>query len=78
MEALTNLATELGLDGATFASCLNSGVKAPEVQENMNMAQADGVHTLPAVLVGDSLIEGRKDLDIYIQAIEEALAAQLP
>jgi len=75
VEALTGLAAELGLDEATFASCLNSGVKAPELEENMNMAQADGVHTLPAVLVGDSIIEGRKSLDIYIQAIEEALAA---
>lgn len=78
VESLTNLAAELGLDGAAFASCLNSGVKAPEVEENMNMAQADGLHTLPAVLVGDSMIEGRKSLDIYIQAIEEALAAPAP
>ena len=78
VEALTQLATDLGLDETAFGTCLNSGVKVPEVQENMNLAQADGVHTLPAVLVGDYLVEGRKDLDIYIQAIEETLAAQPP
>jgi protein-disulfide isomerase len=78
VEALINLAAALDLDETAFTSCLNSGVKAPELEENMNMAQADGVRTLPAVLVGDFKIEGRKSLDTYIQAIEEALAAQQP
>jgi protein-disulfide isomerase len=77
-ESLTNLAAGLGLDEAAFTSCLNSGAKAAEVEENMNMAQADGVHTLPAVLAGDSMIEGRKSLAIYTQAIDEALAARAP
>jgi protein-disulfide isomerase len=76
VEALADLAAELGLDEATFADCLNSEAKKAEVEENMNMAQTDGVHTLPTVLVGDFKIEGRKSLETYIQAIEEALAAQ--
>ena len=76
VEALTDLAVELGLDEAAFASCLDSEARQAELEANMNMAQADGVSTLPAVLVGDSKIEGRKSLDVYIQAIEEALAAQ--
>jgi protein-disulfide isomerase len=75
-EALTNLASELGLDEAAFTNCLNSEVKAPEVEENMNMAQADGISTIPAVLVGNVTIQGRKPLDTYIQAIEEVLVAQ--
>ena len=74
-EALTNLAAELGLDEAAFTTCLNSEAKQAELEANMMMAQADGVHTLPAFLVGDSKIEGRKSLDVYIQAIETALAA---
>jgi protein-disulfide isomerase len=78
VEALTNLVGELGLDGAAFTTCLSSGAKRAELEENMDMAQADGVRTLPAVLVGDFKIEGRKSLDLYIQAIEEALAAQQP
>jgi len=77
-EALIELAAGLGLDGATFGSCLNSEAKKAELEENMTMAQADGVSTLPAVLVGDFKIEGRKSIDTYIQAIEEALAAQPP
>jgi len=78
VEALTNLAAELGLDETAFTSCLNSGVKAPELEENMNMAQADGVRLLPTVLVGDFKIEGYKPLDTYTQAIEAALTTQPP
>ena len=78
VEALVDLAGELGLDEAAFANCLNSEAKKAEVEENMNKAQTDGVSTLPAVLVGDFKIEGRKSLDTYIQAIEQALATQPP
>jgi predicted DsbA family dithiol-disulfide isomerase len=76
VEALIQLAIELGLDETAFANCLNSDARKAEVEENMNMAQTDGVSTLPAVLVGNVTIQGRKPLDTYIQAIEEALAAQ--
>lgn len=76
VEALTSLAAALGLDEAAFASCLNSEAKEAEVEENMNMAQTDGVSTLPAFVVGDFKIEGRKSIDIYIQAIETVLATQ--
>jgi predicted DsbA family dithiol-disulfide isomerase len=44
----------------------------------MNTAQADGVSTLPAFLVGNFTIEGRKSLDTYIQAIEPVLTTQPP
>ena len=76
VEALTSLAAALGLDEAAFASCLNSEAKEAEVEENMNMAQTDGVSTLPAFVVGDFKIEGCKPLDTYIQAIETVLATQ--
>lgn len=78
VEALTTLAAALDLDEAAFASCLNSGAKEIEVEENMSMAQADGVGTLPAFLIGDFKIVGYKPLDTYIQAIEEVLAVQTP
>jgi len=77
-EALTTLAAVLNLDEAAFTNCLNSEAKKAEVEENMSMAQADGVGTLPAFLIGDFKIEGYKPLDTYIQAIEEVLAAQAP
>lgn len=76
VEALTQLAIALGLDEAAFATCLSSQVKRAELEENMNMALADGVGTLPAFLVGNVTIQGRKPLDTYVQAIDEALAAR--
>jgi len=78
VEALTGLAVELGLDQAAFANCLNSEAKKAEVEENMRMAQADGVSTLPAFLVGDFKIEGCRPLDTYIEAIETVLTTQPP
>jgi len=77
VQALTDLAAELGLDEAAFSSCLNSEAKKAELEENMDMAQAHGVSTLPTVLVGDFKIEGHKSLDTYIEAIEAALTTQL-
>jgi len=78
VEALVNLAADLDLNDAAFADCLNSEAKKAEVEENMRMAQADNVQTVPALLVGNVTIQGRKPLDTYIQAIEEVLAAQTP
>lgn len=77
-EALISLAGELGLDEAAFASCLNSQAKGAELEENMRMAQADGVGTLPAFLVGNFKIEGYKPLDTYVRAIETVLTTQPP
>jgi len=76
VQALISLAAALGLDEGTSVTCLNSEAKKAEVEENMRTAQADDVHTIPALLVGNVTIQGRKPLDIYIQTIEEALAAQ--
>jgi protein-disulfide isomerase len=78
VETLTSLAGELGLDEAAFAGCLSSGAKRTELEANMTMAQADGVETLPALLVGNFTIQGYKPLETYVEAIEEALAARTP
>lgn len=78
VEALTQLAAVLDLDETAFTSCLNSEAKKAEAEENMRMAQTDGVSTLPALLVGDFKIEGYKPLDTYIQAIETVLTNQPP
>ena len=76
VEALTGLAAELGLDEVAFTYCLNNEAKKADVEENMRMARADGVNTLPAFLVGDFKIEGCRPLDTYIEAIEAVLTTQ--
>jgi protein-disulfide isomerase len=77
-DQLVALAKSLGLDEVKFRNCLVSGEKEAEVEQNVKMAQRDEVSTLPALLVGETKIEGYKPLDTYVQAIEKALAAQQP
>jgi len=73
MDELVALATSLGLDAAAFRSCLESGDKEAQVEKNMDLARADGVQTLPAVLVGNAKVEGYKPLDVYLKVVNQAL-----
>lgn len=72
--ALVDRASWLGLDDVPFADCLQRGVKRLEVQNNLKAAQAQGVRTLPAVSIGNVMIQGNKPLEVYVQAIERVLS----
>jgi protein-disulfide isomerase len=74
---LVGLAGMLGLDDQALRRCLESRSKRPELQKNLSMAQADGVHTLPAVLINGVKIEGYKSFAVYTQAMERALGKTL-
>lgn len=74
-EELLRPAEALGLDTETFRLCLESGSKRAELEKNLSLLKADGVHVLPAVIIGDAKVEGYKPLDTYIQLIERQLAA---
>jgi len=73
IDELVALATSLGLDAAAFRSCLERGDKEAQVDMNMALARADGVQTLPTLLVGNAKVEGYKPLDVYLNAINQAL-----
>ena len=73
VEELVALATSLGLDAATFRSCLESSDKEAQVDMNMALARADAVETLPALVVGNTKVEGYRPLDVYLNAIDQAL-----
>jgi len=73
-DQLVAMASSLGLDAVAFRSCLDSSEKKAEVEQNMNLAKADGVRVLPAVIIDGTKLEGYKLLDTYIQVIERALA----
>jgi protein-disulfide isomerase len=64
-EELVELAGSLGLDKEVLRRCLESGSKKSELEKNMKRAKADGVHTLPAVLIDGVKIEGYRPLDAY-------------
>ncbi|MDM8000357.1 MAG: thioredoxin domain-containing protein [Dehalococcoidia bacterium] len=73
IDKLVALATSLGLDAPAFRSCLESGHKGSQVEVNMALARADGVQTLPALLAGNARVEGYKPLDVYLNAVDQAL-----
>jgi protein-disulfide isomerase len=73
IEELVALATSLGLDTAAFRSCLESGDKKVQVDMNMALFRADTVQTLPAVIAGNTRVEGYKPLDVYLDVINQAL-----
>ena len=73
-EELLKLAEALGLDVETFRLSLESGSKRGELERNLSLSKADGVHVLPAVIIAGAKVEGYKQLDIYIQLIEQQLA----
>lgn len=72
-QALINLATSLGMDGQAVKACLDDGCKASELKNNLDMAETDGVHVLPAVVVDGVKIEGFKPLQTYVDVIDQAL-----
>jgi protein-disulfide isomerase len=76
-EELIDLAGTLGLDTEALRKCLDSGGKRLELQKNLKTAEANGVHTLPAVFINDIKIEGNRPLSIYTRVIERILKESL-
>jgi protein-disulfide isomerase len=72
-EELTRLAGTLGLDEKAIQNCLESDSKKAQLDNNLNLAKADGVHTLPAFIINGIKVEGYKPLDTYIKLIEQTL-----
>lgn len=68
-------ASELGLNTATFNSCLDSGKYASEVQKDIADAQAAGVTGTPTFFVNGVKLVGAQPYEVFQQAIDAALAA---
>ena len=45
-----------------------------ELEKNLSLSEADGVHVLPVVIIDGAKVEGYKQLDTYIRLIEQQLA----
>lgn len=76
MFSITNLKTwarEIGLDGARFNQCLDSGKYAKEVEEDLAAGQAAGVNGTPATFINGRLIAGAVPFAQFQAIIEEEL-----
>lgn len=75
-ENLISAAEGIGLDEGAFSTCLQSGAKQAEIDENMRQAGAAGITGLPTVFIngGEVAEEALFSLETYIEIIEDLLA----
>ena len=67
---LKRLAAELGLDGAAFNTCLDSGKYASLVRTETATVQSLGVRGTPAFLVNGRPLVGAQPFEVFQQIIE--------
>jgi protein-disulfide isomerase/Spy/CpxP family protein refolding chaperone len=68
-------AREVGLDGAKFDACLDSGEKAKLVQANRKAGEEAGVTGTPAFFVNGRLISGAQPFEEFKKIIDKELAS---
>ena len=73
LDALKRRAGELGLDTATFNSCLDSGRKAATVNDDMDAGEEAGVFTTPTMIINGRILEGNHPY----AAIERVIKSEL-
>lgn len=73
-EALIATAEELGLDAEQFAADFHSAEVAGAVQRNVDEAAAIGAFSTPAFLLAGQPILGAQPTEVFVGALEQALA----
>jgi protein-disulfide isomerase len=73
---LKQVAADLGLDAAAFATCLDEGKYAQRVEEETAEARKLGATGTPTFFVNDTKIVGAQPFAAFQAAIEEALKAK--
>jgi protein-disulfide isomerase len=68
-------AREIGVDGAKFDQCLDSGEKAPLVAANKKAGEAVGVTGTPAFFVNGRLLSGAQPFEEFKKVIDKELAS---
>ena len=67
-------AAEIGLDGESFAACLENHDSAAAVQADMEEAMSLGITGTPAFLINGQLVSGALPFEAFEQAVESAIA----
>lgn len=73
-EALTGLATELGLDGQALAQCLSNGTHRSDVENARQAATRRGINSTPTFYVNNQRIEGNLPLSQFETVINQEVA----
>jgi protein-disulfide isomerase len=72
--ALVDLASALGLDVDRFVDDLRSAEVAAAVQRNEDEGMAIGARSTPAFLIGGRPVMGAQPTEVFLAAVEDALA----
>jgi len=72
--AFEEYAQQLGLNAATFSSCLDSSATAYDVQADIAAGSAAGVSGTPSFFINGVKVVGAQPYSVFQQAIEQMLA----
>ncbi len=72
--ALKETARKLGLDGAKFDACLDSGKHADNVRADYQLGESMGVNSTPTVYINGRALVGAQPFEAFKQIIDEELA----
>ncbi len=75
VQKLKETAGKLGLDSGQFASCLDTGKTAPQVQADLDLGMKLGVNSTPAVFINGRLISGAQPYEAMAKVIDQELAS---
>lgn len=73
-EAFIGMAEDLGLDVERFTADLDSPEVAAAVQRNVDEAASIGAYSTPAFLLAEQPILGAQPTEVFVGALDEALA----
>ena len=74
----TQLATDLGLDVATFQECITSHKYQSQIQADMDFAIGLGVQSTPTFFINGLAMVGAQPLTSFTQLIDKELAGEIP
>ena len=73
VDQLKKYAADLGLDAATFGSCLDSGKHADRVQQGLQEATQLGLSSTPSIFINGRLLAGAHPFETFKAIIDEEL-----
>ncbi len=77
-ETFKGYAAELDLNTDAFATCIESGETAAQVQAELERGLAAGVTGTPAFFVNDWFVSGAQPYEVFQETIEAALRGEHP
>lgn len=73
VEVLTHLAAEVGIDAEAAKAFLLSDAGIQEVRELERQAISQGVHSVPHILIGQTVVSGAQSVEVFLAALQKSM-----